>query len=127
MYKMFELSTYYYKGDFTITFYVTIFIIIILIIISRDFLYYMYFGFTKTITVRKTYTRNRSRNIGDEYFVITTDNVVYKIDNLWFKLDFNRADDWANLIKNQTYKVNGYGFRLSALDMYPKIYSIEKV
>ena len=52
----------------------------------------MYFGFTKTITVRKTYTRNRSRNTGDEYFVITTDNVVYKNSNTSLKADTVKID-----------------------------------
>ena len=117
---MFELSIYEKM------FYVIAFIVILIVFFS-NLVYYIYYSFTKTITVRKTYTRNRSRGIGDEYFVITTDNVVYKIDNNWFRLDFNRADDWANLIEDQTYKVQGYGFRVSFLDMYPKIYSIEKV
>ena len=46
-------------------------------------------------------------SIGDQYFVVDTNNIVYKVDNLWFKLDFNRdltdgSDIRANYVGNTT-------------------------
>ena len=39
-----------------------------------------------------------------------------------FLLEFNSADDYAQMKEGQTYKVNGYWFRLPLLSWFPKIY-----
>tara|TARA_Y100000768_G_scaffold279004_1_gene214220 strand:- start:620 stop:1048 length:429 start_codon:yes stop_codon:yes gene_type:complete len=124
---IFKTETYYHNGEFTITFRAILALFVIGIIAIWSITYYNTTKFTKTITVRKVYTRNRNKEIGDQYFVVDTDNIVYQVDNLWFKLDFNRADDWASLIEGHTYKVSGYGMRFGVADMYPTITSVEKV
>ena len=125
--NIFKLKTYYNNGEFTIFFWLLLLIIFVVFSLLWRLIYYNITNFTKIITVRKVYTRNRNNHIGDQYFVVDTDNIIYQVDNLWFKLDFNRADDWANLIEGHTYKVYGYGMRFSFADMYPKIISVEKV
>ena len=125
--NIFKTETYYHNGEFTITFKATLALLVIVALAIWSITYYNTTKFTKTITVRKVYTRNRSKNTGDQYFVVDTDNKVYQVDNLWFKLDFNRADDWASLIEGHTYKVSGYGMRFGVADMYPTITSVEKV
>tara|TARA_B100001250_G_scaffold411226_1_gene439414 strand:- start:1678 stop:2097 length:420 start_codon:yes stop_codon:yes gene_type:complete len=122
---MFKLDTYYYEGQFTTTFYVVLLIAFMIIAISFRIIYYNFTRFTRTITVHKTYTRNRTK--GDSYFVVDINNTVYQVDNLWFKLDFNRADDWVSLEEGNTYKVDGYGVRMDFMDMYPIINSIKKI
>ena len=125
--NMFKLETYYKNGEFTTVFQVTLVLLAIVVLATWNITYYNTTKFTKTITVRKVYTRNRSKDTGDQYFVVDTDNKVYQVDNLWFKLDFNRADDWASLVEGHTYKVHGYGKRFGVADMYPTITSVEKV
>jgi hypothetical protein len=125
--NIFKTETYYKNGEFTITFKATLALFVIGFIAISHITYYNTTKFTKTITVRKVYTRNRSKDTGDQYFVVDTDNIVYQIDNLWFKLDFNRADDWVSLVEGHTYKVSGYGMRFGVADMYPTITSVEKV
>ena len=125
--NIFKLETYYHDGEFTIGFKAALVLLIIVFIAIWSITYYNTTKFTKTITVRKVYTRNRRTETGDQYFVVDTDNTVYQVDNLWFKLDFNRADDWSSLVEGHTYKVHGYGKRFSIADMYPTITSVEKV
>ncbi len=125
--NIFKIETYYKDNEFTIIFYIISFILLVVGFLIRKIVYVNTTKFTKTITVRKVYTRNRKKNIGDEYFVVDTNNTIYQVGNLWYKLDFNRADDWVSLVEGQTYKVHGYGKRYGFADMYPIIYSIEKV
>ena len=125
--NIFKTKTFYRNGDFTEIFYIILFILLLVIFVIWDIIYYNITKFTKIITVRKVYIRNRNKNIGDQYFVVDTDSTLYQINNLWFKLDFNRADDWASLVEGNTYKVHGYGMRFGVADMYPKITSVEKV
>ena len=125
--NIFKLETYYENGEFTIGFQVTLVLLAIVILTTWNIVYYNRTKFTKTITVRKAYTRNRRKDTGDQYFVVDTDNTVYQVDNLWFKWDFNRADDWASLVEGNTYKVHGYGNRFGIADMYPTITSVEQV
>ena len=125
--NIFRIETYYNNGEFTPGFSIILFILLIGGFATWNIVYYNRTHFTKTITVRKAYTRNRRKNTGDQYFVIDTDNIVYQVDNLWFKGDFNRADDWASLVEGNTYKVYGYGTRFGFFDMYPIITSVEKI
>ena len=107
-------------------FFIVILLIAVVIIWNVVWIiYYLSTKFTTNITVRKTYTRNRYRS--DDYFVVDINNIIYKVDNLWFILDFNRADEWANLEEGKTYKINGYGKRIDFMDKYPTIYSIEQM
>ena len=121
------METYYINGTFTVIFYIVIFCVVVLSGVFRNVLYYNSTKFTKTITIRKNYMRNRSSSKGDEYFVTDTNNVIYQVDNLWFAFDYNRADDWTNLMVGHTFKVTGYGVRVGYLDMYPIINSIKKI
>ncbi len=78
--------------------------------------------FAKTITIKNTYTRFSGRKMW--YMVAATDGSLYRVGNLWWKGDFNEADEWANLVVGKTYNVRGYGIRVSALSWYPVIYEL---
>ena len=99
-------------------------IIIALIVLSILINIGLYFGthFTKDITIKDKYIRYRKS--ASNYNVVDSEGNIYKIDNVWFKGDFNRAEDYQRLEKGKKYNVTGYGVRVPMLDMYPKIYRI---
>tara|TARA_Y100000389_G_C17346530_1_gene456137 strand:+ start:187 stop:582 length:396 start_codon:yes stop_codon:yes gene_type:complete len=99
-----------------------VFIIIIPMII-QFFIYPLITVFEKTIIIKKKYTRTRG-SYGDSYFIVDNSNTIYQVNNLLYKFDFNRAEDWNSLEDGETYKIKGYGFRVGFLDMYPTITSI---
>ena len=102
--------------------------IIIFIVVGIPFLnlfYYYFTSFEKVITVEKTYTRTRRRR--DHYMLSDTENNIYKVNNLWWKGIFTRAETWESMDSGKQYKVKGWGVRIGLLDMYPIIYSAELV
>lgn len=112
------------KGkDNSIYFFVIVGVILLVAGLMKTILYYIFTSFEKTITVKDKYTRYR-RN-GSNYNVVDTNNEVYQLDNLWFKGDFDRAEDYNILEKGKKYKVKGYGLRLPIFDSYKRIYSIK--
>ena len=98
-------------------------IIIALIVLSILINIGLYFGthFTKDITIKDKYIRYRKSS---NYNVVDSEGNIYKVDNVWFKGDFDRAEDYQRLEKGKKYNVTGYGVRVPMLDMYPKIYRI---
>ena len=102
--------------------------LVIALIIGRlvyDLVVYHFTKFEKIITIEEKYTRYRKK--ASNYNVVDTEGNIYKIDNLWFKFDYNRGDDYVKIKAGQKYKVKGYGFRAGFLHSYKKIYEVEKV
>ena len=100
------------------------FIIIVMLFIIPVVMYHMS-KFEKVITISDKYTHYRRR--GSNYNIVDTDGNIYQVDNLWFKGDFNRSNDYVALTIGDTYKVKGYGYRIGVLDAYQKIYAFEEV
>ena len=101
-------------------------IIILLILLSSvifNIVLYYTTHFEKTITIKDKYTRYR--RYGSNYNVVDENNNIYQVGNVWFKLDFNRAEDYNKLEKGKKYKVEGYGIRIPMIDMYKNIYQID--
>ncbi len=103
-------------------FWVWFFVGIVVLSILTTLILQIGFQFTKTITIKNTYTRLSGRKMW--YMVAATNGDLYRVGNLWWKGDFNEADDWANLAAGKTYKVRGYGIRVPALSWYPTIYEL---
>jgi len=103
--------------------WVAFFVIILVFALLMPVILYFTTKFEKKITISEKYIRYR-RN-GSNYNVVAEDGTIYKIGNVWFKGDFNRADDYAKLKEGQTYKVTGYGVRVPFLDMYKTVYKVE--
>jgi len=59
------------------------------------------------------------------YYIISTDNKIYNIVDVWWKGEFNNADDYAQMNVGKTYRVKGYGIRVPFLSIHYKIYSVE--
>ena len=101
-------------------------IIILLILLSSvifNIVLYYTTHFEKTITIKDKYTRYR--RYGSNYNVVDENNNIYQVGNVWFKFDFNRAEDYNKLEKGKKYKIEGYGIRLPMIDMYKNIYQVD--
>jgi hypothetical protein len=110
-----------YRYYFIIAFLVTIIVIAFLVPVIT---YYMT-QFEKVITIKDKYTRYRRR--GSNYNIVDANGHIYQVDNLWFKGDFNRSNDYVALAVGGTYRVKGYGYRFGMMDSYQKIYAFEEV
>ena len=99
-------------------------IIIAIIILFLIFNIVLYFGtnFTKDIKIKDKYIRYRRS--ASNYHVVDIEGNIYQIRNVWFKADFNRAEDYQMLEKGKTFNVSGYGFRIPLIGMYPSIYRV---
>jgi len=108
------------------SFYILIFFVAVFIIGTIVKIYlWVNTQFEKTITVSEKYIRARKRT--STYHAVDENGENYKIDNVWFKGDFNRADEYGILKEGDSFKVKGYGKRIPLFDMYRIIYSVEKV
>ena len=99
-----------------------ILILIILASIIFNIVLYYTTHFEKTITIKDKYTRYR--RYGSNYNVVDENNNIYQ-GNVWFKLDFNRAEDYnklENSIKNIKLKVMVLNTNFY---MYKNIYQID--
>ena len=95
---------------------------LVIFAILLNFILYFATHFTKDITIKDKYIRYRRS--ASNYNVVDTNGNIYKVGNVWFKGDFNRAEDYQRLEKGKTYKVTGFGIRVPLLDMYPSIYKV---
>ena len=102
---------------------IKIFICLVIIYLITHIIYYNVTYFEKKITIKKKYQRFQE----ESYMVVDNNNNIYNIDNLWWKFDFNKAEDWNLLKKNETYIVKGYGMRVGMLNYYPYINTVEPV
>tara|TARA_Y100000389_G_C17129621_1_gene349558 strand:+ start:46 stop:396 length:351 start_codon:yes stop_codon:yes gene_type:complete len=103
-------------------FNVLLLLIIFSSIIFNMILYYTT-HFEKTITIKDKYTRYRRH--GSNYNIVDENNNVYQVDNVWFKLNFDRAERYNKLEKGKKYKIEGYGIRLPMIDIYKNIYQVD--
>jgi hypothetical protein len=105
-----DLKTYFY------------WIVIIFVIISIiGIIYALSTPFTKKITLKDKYLRgsDRGRSV---YMVVDTDNNIYQLADVWYRGEFNMANDYIGLEVGKTYNVTGYGLRIHFLSKYPYIY-----
>ena len=81
-------------------------IIIVILIIFVVLNVVLYFGthFTKNITIKDKYIRYRRS--ASNYHVVDVEGNIYQIRNVWFKVDFNRAEDYQTLEKGKTFNVS---------------------
>ena len=100
------------------------FLVILILSWCTQLIIYHYTKFEKVITIREKYTRYRK---GSNYNIVDTEGNIYQVDNLWFKFDYNRANDYAKIEEGKTYKVKGYGYRAGFIDSYKKIYDLKPV
>jgi hypothetical protein len=89
-----------------------------------NIIFYYTTQFKKTIIIQDKYTIYRK--YASNYNIVDDNDTIYKIENIWFKGDFNRADEYAIFRIGKKYKVKGYGKRIPLLNMYKSIYQIEQ-
>ena len=105
--------------------YIGIIVLLIIIPIVINVVLFHTNHFEKVIVIKEKYTRYRKK--ASNYNIVDENGTLYKIDNVWFKGDFNRADEYAKIEENKKYRVKGYGVRLPFLGMYHKIYDVKEV
>ena len=103
--------------------------LIIFVPICLKYLYYIKTKFEKTITISKKYKLLNSENndYDDILKIVDTNNNIYNITNLFFKLDFNKEDDYKLLEIGKKYHVKGYGIENEALGLYRNVYEVHKL
>lgn len=111
-----------FKGD---PYYYFIMLLMFLFIFSTVLGIVLYFTthFEKTIKVKEKYVQGGRR--GGRYFVVDTDNNVYKLVDTWYIGEFDRGDDYAKLTTGSSHKIRGYGVRFPFLRQFPRIYSVQ--
>jgi len=112
--------------DFMSSNYIPIYLFIGVIgfTLLSNIIYYHFTKFTKTITIKSKYTSMKTGKYGGtRYMIEDSDTNLYKVINVSWKFEFDEAEDWNRLEVGKTYKVNGYGKRISFMGLYPGIYS----
>lgn len=101
--------------DFPILIYV-----IVVIIFAFGLVLYVYlFPFERTITIKEKSEYASGKVIYNTIF--DTKGKVYQVANAWPLLHFSSAEVFMKLEKGKTYKVRGYGRRVSFLGLFPNI------
>jgi len=88
-----------------------------------NFLYYFGTRFQKSVMVKKTF--NIYKKNGKGLMFEDTNNQTYRVSNLWFKGEFDSMEDWNLLQPGQQATIEGYGYRVPMLGMYPNVYSVQ--
>ena len=95
------------------------------IVAILSMIYPLLTGFERQITIAKKYTQViGGRYASTAYMVVDSSNTIYMVTNLWWKADFNDAEDWNRLDVGKTYRVKGWGYRVPWLGLYPCINEI---
>ena len=59
--------------------------------------------------------------------MVDSEDNIYNITNLFFKLDFNKEEDYKTLELGKKYFVKGYGIENSELGLYKNIHEVHKL
>ena len=76
-----------------------------------------------TIKEKYNYASGQGKSLSVMNSVSDDSNRVYKITNCLPKLHFTSAEVLLSIVVGQKYKINGYGWRVPILGMYPNITS----
>lgn len=103
----------------------TIVIIVLVLFLILTMIFQLGSAFEKEIKIAKKYTTiGGVRYPVTYYMIVTTDGAIYQVSNVWWRADFNNAEDWNNMNIGNTYRVKGWGYRIPFFGMYPNIYKI---
>lgn len=91
-----------------------------------NFILFNFTNFEKNIIIKEKYLCHFNKN-SNYYMIVDKTNTIYEINNIWWKLDFKKAEKWNMINVNNTYKIKGYGIRNGLFNIYPKIYYITKI
>lgn len=105
--------------------FVKFFFIIIIIPLLIKYFYYKFTKFNIIITIKNKFKKFNSPDSDFDDLLIIEDSFenFYNVTNLFFKLDFNKEDDFKSLEIGKTYKLKGYGIN-NTFFPYKNIYEI---
>lgn len=117
-------TNYFAQSNYNIRwFFFFIFLILFTNIIT--FVLYMTTSFEKKIQIKDKYVGGGYKG-GGRYFVVDSEDNVYKLVDTWFLGEFDRGSDYGKITKGETYTVKGYGSRIPMISHFPRIYDISK-
>lgn len=79
--------------------------------------------FKKDILIKEKYITHS--NGSSNYMVVDQNDNLFRVSRCLWLLKFDNAETWNQLKINNSYTVNGYGFRFPFFRIYPNIISIE--
>ena len=105
--------------------FVKFFFIIIIIPLLIKYFYYTFTKFDIVITIKNKFKKFNSPDNDFDDLLIIEDSFgnFYNVTNLFFKLDFNKEDDFKSLEIGKTYKLKGYGI-INTFIHHKNIYEI---
>lgn len=117
------LANYFAQSNYNVKwFFFFVFLILFTNIVT--FVLYMTTSFEKKIQIKEKYISGYKG--GGRYFVVDSEDNVYKLVDTWFLGEFDRGSDYGKITKGETYTVKGYGIRIPVISHFPRIYDISK-
>ena len=81
-----------------------------------------------SISIKEKFIKRGTGRSGyDIYHLVDSNDNIYQIRDVWFKGEFDTADDYVKIKEGKTYKVVGYGSRVRMLSWYPILYKFTEV
>jgi hypothetical protein len=75
---------------------------------------------TKTINIKKKY--QFTTNGYTKFMLIDTNDTHYCVNNTFWYWKWDATEDWNKIEKNNSIKINYYGYRIPFLGIFPNIY-----
>lgn len=113
-----NLFLFWYKQNKMIVFVIVFFILI-------SFMYSYFSTFKKVITVKEKYSIMSGKY--GQNVITDSDGNVYSISNSMYHNFFTATELFTKIAVGQTYRVNGFGYRIPFLSIYPNIIKASKV
>lgn len=108
--------------------YIIFLILVIVLTLVGRIVYALLTPFTKEITIKEKFIKRGTGRSGyDIYHLVDSNDNIYQIRDVWFKGEFDTADDYVKIKEGKTYKVVGYGSRVRMLSWYPILYKFTEV
>lgn len=81
--------------------------------------------FDKNITVKHTYPKTEDGNT--LYMIVDSKGDLYKVENSIWWTQYNRAEEWAKIDKDKSYRIRGSGIRNGYMGWYPRVYRAKEI
>lgn len=113
--------------------FVVLVVVLVLLLIGHA-VYAYSTAFTRTLTIRKTYTGvdsassdSHGSDIFTTYNVVASSGQVYEVVNSLWYWSWNKVDTWGAMRAGGTYRVTGYGVYSGFMGWVPYILTAHPV
>lgn len=88
-------------------------------------LYVYFFPFERTIKIKDKSNYASGKSLFNT--ISDSQNNVYEVANAWPLLHFRAAEVFSKLESHKTFKIRGYGLRISFIGLFPNIVSAVEI